>query len=838
MAEAHPDKPPVVEQGRDLCYSALDRAGDAIARRIVRASGGIPGGVSLLFASKLATVEAIAGTCRSGRAFIPLDADDPDDRLRAIVADCVPAVLLAESPLTDRARAIAGPGCTIIDLADARADPGVARLPDVAPQAPALICYTSGSTGRPKGVVQTHANLLYFADVYAASLHLDARDRFSLLYTLSFAAGSNAVVRSLALGATLCAYDMRRDGVSRLAEWLDRERVSLLQTVPTVFRALCNGLSPERVLPYLRAIHLAGEPLFAQDVERFRRHTSAHCVLMNQLGSTETCFVAQHFVAHADAPLAPGVIAVGRPVEGVAVEIRDGEGGLVAPGEVGEIVVCSPHLSPGYWRRPDLDAAAFADDARRPGWRTYRSGDIGRVDRAGELHFVGRKGSRVKMRGHSVDLAEIEAALVACAGVAEVAVVGVGDEMRMEPVRLVAHVAMRDGATGDPRAVRRALARALPAYMLPSVIAMHARLPTAAGGKVDRAALARMDIAPDAAATPDAPRDDIERSVAGVFARLLNIADVGRDDDFFMLGGDSLLGAQLQLAILESLGVRVDFHDDATVAGIAGGVRDARARPPTHAPTPMLVPLWRHGDRPPLFLVHGRHGQAHVSPHFMKLLGDDQPVWSFQARGLDGVTAPHAGIVEMAADYVAEVRRVRTHGPYFLGALCVGAFVVAEIARLLRAEGEEVLPLLLLDPPNRALARVAAHADPARVAGKMKARQAQGRIAGPLEDPRYLEAAIQTAAAFNDAVARHRPQPYDGAVYVLSSRARMQGVADPLDLRRIFTGRFKRYEVGTSHGDALDPRNPIFASTLRRCVELIRESARAATPRADRQQMR
>ncbi|HEV8501211.1 MAG TPA: AMP-binding protein [Casimicrobiaceae bacterium] len=838
MAQAHGDKPAIVEQGRDLGYGALDGAADAIARRIVRASGGIPGGVSLLFASKLATVEAIAGTCRSGRAFVPLDADDPDDRLRAIVADCSAVVLLTQGSLVDRARAIAGAGCTVIDVDDARADAGDAPLPHVAPQAPALICYTSGSTGRPKGVVQTHANLLHFADVYATSLHLDARDRFSLLYTLSFAAGINAVVRSLALGATLCAYDMRRDGVPRLAEWLDRERVSLLQTVPTVFRALCNGLPPERVLPYLRAIHLAGEPLFAQDVERFRRHTPAHCVLMNQLGSTETCFVAQHFIAHADAPVASGMVGVGRAVDGVEVEIRDDAGGLVAAGEVGEIVVCSPHLSPGYWRRPDLDAAAFADDARRPGWRTYRSGDIGRIDDNGDLHFIGRKGSRVKVRGHSIDLAEVEAALAACPGVAEAAVASIGDETRMEPVRLVAHVAMRDGAAGDPRSMRRALAQSLPAYMLPSAIAMHERLPTASGGKVDRAALARLRIAPDAVCAPVAPRDEVERTVAGVFARLLNVADVGRDDDFFLLGGDSLLGTQLQLALLESLGVRVGFHDDATVAGIAGGVRDARARPPSHAPIPVLVPLWRHGERPPLFLVHGRHGQAHVSPHFMKLLGDDQPVWSFQARGLDGVAAPHASIVEMAADYVSEVRRVRAHGPYFLGALCVGAYVVAEMARLLRTAGEEVLPLLLLDPPNRVLARTTAHADAARVAGKMKARRAQGRIAGPLEDPRYLEAAIRTAAAFNDAVARHRPQPYDGAVYVLSSRARMQGVADPLDLRRIFTGRFKRYEVGTTHGDALDPRNPMFASTLRRCVDLIRESAIDPAPDAGRRQAR
>jgi thioesterase domain-containing protein len=238
-----------------------------------------------------------------------------------------------------------------------------------------------------------------------------------------------------------------------------------------------------------------------------------------------------------------------------------------------------------------------------------------------------------------------------------------------------------------------------------------------------------------------------------------------------------------------------------------------------------LFPLWRRGTAPPLFLVHGRHGQAHVSPHFMRLLGDDQPVWSFQARGLDDLAPPHATIDAMATDYVAEIRRVHPHGPYFLGSLCVGAYVVAAMALALRGAGAEVLPLLLLDPPNRMRGRVAAHGDPARVAAKMKARKAQGRIQGPIEDPRYLDAAVRTAAAFNDAVSRHHPQPYDGPAYVLSSRQRMHGADDWFELRTIFTGRVKRYEVGSTHGEALDPRNPVFASTLARCLEFIRAAA-------------
>ena len=825
VAARHPGHAAVVEDGVETSYAALDARASAIAQRIVAC--GRRGAVGLLFERKRDAIEALLGACRSGQPYVPLDGGDPDARLAFIVADCEPAAIVAESSLAARAHALAPRGCEVIDAANAREVDGAFAAPAVSSDSPAMIYYTSGSTGEPKGVVQTHANLMHFARGYAATLGLTSRDRFALLYTLAFAAGNNGVLRSVLCGATVCAFDLRRDGIAMLPEWLDRERISVLQTVPTVFRDLCGRLAPDRAFPHLRAVHLAGEALFANDVATFRRHTLPQCLLMNQLGSTEACIVAQKILAYGDPLPATPIVPVGRPPQGVAVDIRRDDGMPAAVDEVGEVVVSSAFLSPGYWRRPALDRAAFGDDPARPGHRTFRSGDRGRIDAAGELHFIGRAGTRVKVRGHSVDLAEVEAALSAVEGVAACAVTVGGGDVVMAATRLVALVEPAGDAPRDPRRILRALAARLPGYMLPASIAFVERLPRLAGGKIDRAALATLaPVAADArVASP--PRDEVERAVAAAFAQLLGLDGVGRDDDFFLLGGDSLLVTELQQRLLESLAVRVGpLHEDATVAAIAGAIRRARAAPPSRAPLPMLLPLWRHGSAPPLFLVHGRHGQAHVSPHFMRLLGDDQPVWSFQARGLDDLAPPHATIDAMAADYVAELRRVSPRGPYFIASLCVGAYVAAAMAHSLRDEGADVLPLLLLDPPNRMRGRVAAHADPARVAAKMKARKAQGRILGPVEDPRYLDAAIRTAAAFDDAVSRHRPQPYDGPAYVLSSRQRMHGADDWFELRTIFTGRVRRYEVAATHGEALDPRNPVFASTLTRCVELILGAAR------------
>ena len=825
IADRLPDKIAIVEKDARITFGQLDADASTIARQIMAASPGGSGVVCLFFDNKLPAIRAIFGVCRTGHAYVPLDAGDPEERLRFILTDSEPIALLTEARLYDRARTIAPAGCAVIDIERAQhGDPSL-QLPIVACDAPVFLYYTSGSTGQPKGVSQTHRNLLFFSDAYAKALRIGAEDRMSLLYTLSVSAANNAIFRALLYGATLCAYDMRRDGIPLLVDWLNRERISVLHCVPTVFREMANRLAPGRLLPHLRAIHLGGESVFSSDVDLFRRHTLEHCILVNQLASTEACLIAQNIIDHR-APAMSAVVPVGRCIDGVRVEIRRDDGSIAGVNEVGEMIVYSQHLSPGYWRRPELEAAAFSADPLQPGWRRYKSGDFGSMDEAGNLHFRERKGSRVKIRGHSVDLMEIEAALLSCPNVLQAAVIAIGDESKMDPVRLIAYVAARQDAARDPLAVRRHLATRLPLYMLPSGIVYLDALPLTAGGKVDRKALtqvAPMAASPERSVEP--PQDDNERTVARIVGQLLKVEPIGRDDDFFLLGGDSLLGVELQARLKQAFGVHVgNFHEDATVAGIAANIRRAVSEPAARSqPIPVLVPLWRGGSEPPLFLVHGRHGQAFVSPHFMQLLGDNQPAWAFQARGLDGLREPHSTVEDMAAEYLGEMRMRRPHGPYFLGALCAGVYIAIVMARSLREAGETVLPLLLLDPPSIMLRMQRTEE---QFVSKMKERKAKGQIAGPVEDPAYMKALLHTATAFEHALANHRPLPYDGDVYVLSSRQRLRG-PDPLHLRQILTGNLKYYDVGSSHADALNPRNPVFASSLMHCVGLIREAARA-----------
>lgn len=836
IAARLPAKAAIVERDKNVNFAQLDFCATSIAAAIADIAGTRDGLVCLLFDSKIAGLKAIFGTARAGRTYVALDPSDPDERLQFILRDAQPLALLTEAALLPRAHELAGGGCAVVDIDRAASVTGEHPIPRVPADAPLYLIYTSGSTGQPKGVIQTQRNLLFFADAFARNIGIGESDRLSLLFTLSFGAANMNVFGGFLNGATLCAYDMRRDGIPLLADWLDRERVSVLHTVPTVFRELFLGLAPGRKLTHLKAIGVAGEAAFDSDIALFRRHTLDHCIFSNQLGATEASVIAQQVFDHSGPAPSPGILPVGRSPAGVRVLIARDDGSEAPRNEVGAIVVASRHVSPGYWRRPALDAAAFAPDPVEPGARRYSSGDLGRIDDDGNIHFLGRSGSRVKIRGHSVDLTEVEAMLAACPGVLKAAVLAPPGENQREPDKLIAYLAVGPNAERNPLLLRRQLARMLPSYMLPSAFVFMSALPVTSRGKIDRAALAALKLpAPSDPRQSGGLRDDLERAVAGLFEQLLKQAVASRDDDFFLLGGDSLSVVELQTRLRDVFGAAPEkLYDDSTVAGIATGIRAARRAAPSAArPIPILIPLRETGNQPPLFLVHGRLGQALVSPHFLSLLGGEQPVWAFQLRGLDGLQPPHSTIEAMAADYAAEIRARRPTGPYFIGALCAGAFVAVAIAHLLRDAGETVLPLLLLDPPGRPFAMADSRVTEDAMIARLQNRNAMGRIAAPIDDPTYARASAHAALGFENAIRNHRPRPYDGPVFMLSSRDRME-TADPQHLLDVFTGKVERFEVAATHVQVLDPHNPVFANRLAHCLASIRAGAGGASADARR----
>jgi amino acid adenylation domain-containing protein len=431
----------------------------------------------------------------------------------------------------------------------------------VGPDDPAYVAFTSGSTGRPKGILGRHGSLTHFLPWQCRRFDLGAGDRFSMLSGLAHDPLHRDLFTPVWLGATVAVPDPRDMGASgRLARWLARERVTVALLTPAMAQVVTEhppGARPEQA-DALRRIFLVGDVLTLRDVERLRRLApGATCV--NLYGSTET----QRAVAFHELPPEPAVadppppersrqvLPLGRGMADVQLLVLGREDGLCAVGEVGEVCVRSPHLALGYLEDPELTRRRFTPNpftgpsTGQDGDRIYRTGDQGRYLPDGSVAYLGRADQQVKVRGFRVELGEVQASLAAAPGVREaVVLLKTGDP---GGGRLVGYVVPEPGAPRPaPSELKAFLAARLPAHAVPAGFAVLDALPLTPNRKVDRRALSRVDDSSrevNVGATP--PKTRAEKTIAGIIRDVLGLDAVGVDDNFFDVGGNSLLLVQV-----------------------------------------------------------------------------------------------------------------------------------------------------------------------------------------------------------------------------------------------------------------------------------------------------
>jgi amino acid adenylation domain-containing protein len=826
----------------EVSYAQLRSRASAVARALDAPSLRNADRVALLFSAGSDAVVGIFGALMAGKTYVPLDPGDPPSRVEFILRDSGASAILTHRAHAGAAEKLAGEHRSILRV-DRVAVEDCPRgdLRTTSTIAPMSLFYTTGSTGQPKGVILTQRNVLHHVGVYSDRLALSETDRLSLLFTLSFSASNMDIFGALLNGATLCPYDVRRLGAASLPEWIASTRITVLHTVPTLFRHLAGESGGRKKwFRSVRVVDLGGEAVFPSDAKTWADLFPKDGHFFNHLGATEASVLAQ-FQIPPEAQHWRGALPAGPPASGMVINIRRENGSLCSPDEEGEVFIHSPFLCPGYWNRPDLTAAAFTEDTEREGWRIFKSGDRGKIDAEGRLHTMGRLDDRVKIRGNSVDPAEIEAALRASPGVQDGAVVSIQTESSEERTLAAYAVAPEVNA----HSLHAELTSRLPNYMVPDEIIIVPDLPRTATGKIDRRTLSG----------PGRPRGTLERRltpgedawecrIAALFARLIGLEAVGREENFFELGGTSLKAAELQAELRRAFGHEVppeEFLHSATPAGVAAWLRRARSETAFGvSASPYLVAVRSTGSRAPLFLVHGAVPQAYVSPAFIEALGDDQPFYAFQARGIDGREPPHRSIAEMADAYIAAMRRERPEGPYCLGGICAGGIVAHEMAIRLRAAGEALAPLLLIDPPlhfahrsraKRLLARAQLHLSLLSLAfgrstgiakglrSRVQRLRDQGRVQFQAEDSARADGTLRTALHFKLSILRHRSRPYEGATRVIASRKRHRRFMKDDRWRRHFTGDLQVFSVGRAHEDVLDPANVLLRAELRRILD-------------------
>ncbi|MGH3875116.1 MAG: amino acid adenylation domain-containing protein [Pseudonocardiaceae bacterium] len=585
QAARTPDALAVLCAGTGLSYSQCDERANRLARLLIARGAGPERFVAVALPRSAELVVALLAVGKTGAAYLPLDPSHPPARIALLCADAAPAVVLTVErtagclPAGVVGLAIDQPG-VVAEIAGYSAA-GVTdadRARPLSTSHPAYLIYTSGSTGQPKAVVIPHACLVNFLSWMTRRLHLAAADRLLAVTTISFDIAALELYLPLVCGAAVVVADQQAvTDPAALTGLITSCGVTVMQATPSLWQTILST-HPDRV----RGLRmLVGGEALPPTLAAAMREQAAEVV--NLYGPTETT-IWSTTARLADRPGAP---SIGRPIGNTQAYVLDGRLRPVPVGVPGQLYLAGHGLARGYLHRPGLTATRFlANPFGVAGARMYRTGDVVRWDTGGELCFLGRSDHQMKIRGFRIELGEIEAALAGHDGVAQAVVVArTGDSGHQ---RLVAYLVAAPGATVDSTELRRFVSRVLPDYMVPAAFVSLAEIPLNSSGKLDRHALPAPDFSAAAGPAHLAPRDPVEQALTEIWAEVLGVARVGVEDNFFALGGDSVLSIQV-VARAARVGLRIrsgDVFRHQTVASLAPDV--TAAQPVEPAPVLLL----------------------------------------------------------------------------------------------------------------------------------------------------------------------------------------------------------------------------------------------------------
>ena len=840
-----PDKIAIESIDYSVTYAQLSLAVNAIALALPKKNARVER-VAIILDDKVSAIKAMLGVIFSGHAFILLDVDDPQERLELILKDSKPAAIISNKIYLERISGSLSSDTCLIDVSKINQDYFEGNLEEPNAKDLAYIFYTSGSTGSPKGVCQTHENLLFFIKCYAEKVKVSKSDRLSMLYSLSFSAANMDIFSALLSSATLCIYDTKTLGVENLAFWLESKGITILHAVPTIFRKMLESVSISNYFTKIRSVDLGGESVTTNDISQFEKFFSGTAKLINHLAATEISVIAQFEVPQGFED-GGTTVPVGKPHEGVEIWLQSDDGSSVANGESGKIIISSPYLSPGYWQKQDLNEKTFFRHPEREGWFIYRTEDRGVFNNQGDLIFLGREGTRLKIRGQSVDINEVEGAFFKCQHLKQVAVALSQTEMGGEA--LAAHLVVKTGLALDALFFRRELMKFLPHYMIPTKFFFYDELPTLSSGKIDRNRLKSIATNVNEGQLNHTYESSmLEDKVLNIFKSILKVSHIKPTDDFFLKGGDSLMVVQLQteLSKIASTPFTIkDILNDSTVEGLAKTLKLSETRLADSGEYSNIIIKLTDGKKgqAPFFIIHGRYGFVNVSPKFLEIIGGNQDVYAIQAKGIDGIEKPYATLKKMAAYYAAGIRSIQPVGPYFIGGLCVGSYIALLIADILLAAGERVLPLLLLDPlappftpfkkeqfdllsPSNKKIFINRVASSASLVLNKKINEGKIKIAQ--DDEKKKLGAIRVGVAIQMALSGFHPKPFYGDVYHIATASRLspEQWGNEAFRKSIFRGKSKLMPISGKHTEIFDVSNQEFVSALSGAVMSIQELAR------------
>jgi len=682
---------------QELSYAELNRRANRIAHQLRQNGVSTEVPVGIYVTRSLSLPISILAVLKAGGVCVPLDPTYPSERLAFMLDDTSAPVLICDSVLPT---ALCKRKSHILMLGeyDPAASEGDIEAPDVEVNGDnlAFILYTSGSTGKPKGVLLTHSGLANYNLAAARMYAVSSADRvlqfsspsFDIFLEEMFTAwfgGGTLVLRSPEMSYSTAAFlqGIRQNGITVVDlptafwhEWVSQME-NLQDPLPSSVRLVIVG----------------GEKASNAAFAKWSQFAAVRGVRwINTYGPTEISIAATAFEPKSHS-FTSSALPIGHPLPNVRTYILDEKVKPVGVGVVGELYVGGAGVARGYLNRPELSRQRFISDpfCHAPGARLYRTGDLARFLPDGNIEFAGRNDNQVKVRGFRVEPGEIEELLLTNPHVGQAAVTV---KKRGAENQLVAYVTPAHSAPLDKAALLKYLEDRLPSYMVPSSLVTLESLPKTANGKLDRANLPEPRM--DSLGEHSAPEDEIEAKLLSLWEELLGIQGIGTDQDFFDIGGHSLLAVRMLYGVERTFGKRLPtsmLFESATIQKLASWLRTEGWTPSWSS----IVPVRTSGYKRPFFCVHGVGGNVIGFRGLANYFDPERPFYALQPQGLDGKQNCLGTVEEMAGHFISEVRRLQPKGPYYLGGFSFGGVVAYEMARQLSSMGDTVGLLALLD---------------------------------------------------------------------------------------------------------------------------------------------
>ncbi len=687
-----PDKVAVRDEKRQMTYTGLNQKANKLARYLHK-SGAVEGSlVAICMERSTDILVALLAVQKSGCTYIPLDPIYPKDRLALILEDGNPVVMLTERKLLGSLPETTAKNIFIEEVDAYLNESGENTDFKVTPETIAYLIYTSGSTGKPKGVQIQQRALVNFIASMAKKPGIAADDIMLAVTTISFDIAGLEMYLPITYGASVFVASHETSmNPDLLIERIEDTGATILQATPVTFRMLNSaewgGSKKLKIL-------CGGEAMpkeLAYDLIRKCEE------LWNMYGPTETTVwsTVEKVVINDNDKI--GYINLGKPIDNTFVYVLNPEFQPIPVGYPGELFIGGDGLAKGYFNLPEMTRDKFLPDpfAKVPGARMYRTGDLVQQTEEGKLEFLNRVDSQVKIRGFRIELGEIESALTQWDTIKDNVVIVREDTPGDK--KLVAYIIKKDQGETDLVELRQFLKTKIPEYMVPTAFVFIEQFPLTPNGKIDRKALpSPLEVAPQEAKAYVGPRTEIENKLAKIWEDVLKVPRIGIDENFFEIGGHSMLAVTLMVKIEKELGTRLPLSvlfDHSNIEEMAK-LLDKKEDQVSWG---SLVPIRSKGSKKPLYLVHGAGLNLLLYTTIVAHLDPDQPVFGLQAKGLDGVDEPLYTIEGIAAYYNAEIMKVDKSGSYALAGFSMGGQLAYEMARQLVEAGQKVSFLGVFD---------------------------------------------------------------------------------------------------------------------------------------------